>query len=212
MDATTDAAGKTAGAGATPPDGTGKSDTPTDPKPGAAITTPAASTPRTFTQDELNSLLAEERRKTKQSLLDDAETKIKTEQGQFKDLLDKEKQTHQATQERLRAERVQNAAFRLTATNKVAIRADRIDYALRLVDSAALKFDDSGNPTNLEDLLTKLLKDIPELGSQAAPANNGGPTNPAKGTPLTREAIEAMTPDQIAARWPEIEAFMKTQK
>lgn len=72
------------------------------------------------------------------------------------------------------------------------------EIAGRLLDRAELEYEDNGAPKNAKHLLEKLLKAMPELAKQAAPApdqsqqNTGtAPTTPARpGTP----ALPAMNP------------------
>lgn len=78
------------------------------------------------------------------------------------------------------------------------------EAAYRLLDLAALEYDEEGTPSNLEAALKSLVKSKPYLVAQ--PAGGGSPTNPSRGgnAVLTREDIEKMSPEEINRRWDEI--------
>jgi hypothetical protein len=71
------------------------------------------------------------------------------------------------------------------------------DAAYRLIDQAAIQFDDTGRPSNVKALLDQLVKDKPYLIEKAGvttPPNNPG----RQGTTLTKEMLSKMTAEQIA--------------
>lgn len=74
--------------------------------------------------------------------------------------------------------------------------------------------EDTGRPTadSLKTALAQIKKDRPRLfaGSTTLPSS-GGANNPAKKSPLTRSAIDAMTPTERQARHDEIMQWMKEQ-
>jgi|GEM_PF-5580462 len=93
--------------------------------------------------------------------------------------------------------------------------------AARLIDFASIEYDsESGEPTNISLLLTKLAEDYPELkAAQAAPpqqtprASAGAPASPPRSSTqasggLTREMIERMTPREYAQRRAEVMAWL----
>lgn len=81
------------------------------------------------------------------------------------------------------------------------------DAAYRLIDQAAIQFDDQGKPTNVKALLDQLVKDKPYLVAQGGPTTP--PNNPGRsGTTLTKEQIEKMTPAQINANWDEVQKVL----
>lgn len=201
MDPTTEAAGKTAGAGTTPPDGTGTATPPAN---------AGATNGKTFTQDELNSMLAKERKDTEARLKDEANKAKLQADGETQKLLDLEKQRAATLEASLRATRVEAAAA--TAAAKLGIRSERLPYAMQLLGGAGtVEYDADGKPTNVEALLAKVLKDLPELAGTTPTPSAGGGTNAAKGQPLTRELIERMSPAELEARMPEIRAFLAKQ-
>lgn len=74
----------------------------------------------------------------------------------------------------------------------------------RLLDPAAIEFDDAGEPKNVDALVAAFLKTNPEFASSAGhPVGDAGQGARGKST-LTHADIKKMTPDQINARWPEV--------
>lgn len=106
---------------------------------------------------------------------------------------------------------------------EVALRAGTLGIhdpsdAVRLLDWNALQFDESGDVTNMDDVLKDLIKAKPYLRGavQAITVDTpvgGNPSNDRSGSaPLTIEQIKAMSPDEINARWGEIEPVLAAQK
>src|SRR5258708_17206069 len=91
-----------------------------------------------------------------------------------------------------------------------------LDKIARLIDRNEIKTDDEGMPTNVKELLDKLVKEMPALVLQqqaTRPSTAGGATNPARSSSsgqgaLSWEAITKMKPDEYAARRGEIQAFI----
>jgi len=81
------------------------------------------------------------------------------------------------------------------------------DDAVRLVDQGSLELDDAGNPTNLGNVLRDLLKAKPYLRSSTTLPADLGQGDRGRST-LTVEQIKAMTPDQINARWDEVQQVL----
>jgi hypothetical protein len=86
------------------------------------------------------------------------------------------------------------------------------DAATKLVDWAAIDYDDAGNPTNLDKLLKDLLKAKPYLAGRAA-STSGGATNPGRtasggGQPLSWDTIGKLTPEEYRTRRSEITAWI----
>ena len=81
--------------------------------------------------------------------------------------------------------------------------------AHRLLDHAEIEFEADGTPSNIEPLLKELLRTEPYLASAHARATgsiDGGSRS--NRSPLTREAIAAMSPAEMAAREAEIDVFL----
>jgi len=90
-----------------------------------------------------------------------------------------------------------------------------LDKIARLIDRNEIKTDDEGMPTNVKELLDKLIKEMPALVLQQQnrhPSTAGGATNPARSSSSTSalswEVITKMKPDEYAARRGEIQAFI----
>jgi hypothetical protein len=90
------------------------------------------------------------------------------------------------------------------------------DVAATLIASE-LEFAEDGTPTNVEKLLRTLLEKKPYLASSASPTTPRVPvTNPGRGSApaarggnaLSHELIASMTPQQYAARAPEIRRWL----
>jgi hypothetical protein len=124
----------------------------------------------------------------------------------------------QETQERLQAEAARAAEYQLQY--EVALRAGRLGIqdpqdAVRLLDWDALEFDERGEVANMDDVLNKLIKSKPYLcGTVQAvtPVVTGNPSaERAPGAELTIEQIRQMRPEEINARWAEIEPILAAQ-
>ncbi len=64
---------------------------------------------------------------------------------------------------------------------------------------------------NVAEALAEVLKTKPYLAKQETPApvvTPTSPTNPARGTALTLDAVKQMTPAQIAANWQAVKAVL----
>ncbi len=91
-----------------------------------------------------------------------------------------------------------------------------LDKIARLIDRNEIKTDDEGMPTNVKELLDKLVKEMPALVlQQQKPATStaGGATNPSRTTASTTglswEVITKMTGEQYDARRQEIMQWMQ---
>lgn len=102
--------------------------------------------------------------------------------------------------------RIEQAVGRLTAKLKLV----DVETVVRLVDPARVEFDDKGSPTNVEQLVTDLIRDKPFLATTAPTPPPAGGINAGDGTSggpppnLTADELEAakasgMTPERYAA-------------
>lgn len=90
------------------------------------------------------------------------------------------------------------------------------DGAYRLLDTAQVEYDEEGNPTNIDDLLTKLVEAKPYLkgsgsgGGAPRPKSSTSTSHPDgdKKRPLTKADVEAMTDDEVNARWDEVQLVL----
>lgn len=155
----------------------------------------AGSAGRTFSQDEVNKLVAREKRKAaeaaRKEIEDEARKSAMSEAEKLKaDLAEKDKAIVAATE---RANRRAISAEAQVQALAAGIRPDRVAAAIRLADLSAIECDDEGEP-DVEAIKTSIqaiLKDYPEwavsaggdgkgVGSGANPASggNGGQKNP----------------------------------
>lgn len=126
---------------------------------------------------------AENRRKAKE--LDDlrqaeADAKLSETEKLQKQLAETQAERDRITQQV--QERVVRAEVRSTA-RELGIKPE---LALRLIDLAAIAFDDVGDPTNISELLAAAMKEFgltPAQSAQPAPSSGPrtGPTNPPRG-------------------------------
>lgn len=80
-----------------------------------------------------------------------------------------------------------------TATLAASLKIVDADAAFRLLDQAAIQYDDDGKPTNLKPLLEALVKDKPFLIATPGPSTN--PNNPGRegAKEMSRAAYNQMT-------------------
>jgi hypothetical protein len=150
--------------------------------------------------------------------LQELEEKLKERDDAEKSEL--QKATEKSTVLEAEINKAQEKVHRLTVQNAVVVKAIKLDIvdpdaAFRLLDLDAVEFD-GDTPTNIEDLLTKLVEDKPYLLAKgpAVRAPKVNPTQPAthgggkKDGPLKREDIDRMTDDEIAANLDEVMEVM----
>jgi len=68
------------------------------------------------------------------------------------------------------------------------------------------EYDAEGKPVNVGAAVAAVLEAYPQLKPQA---QTGNATNPGRVAKLTVEEIKKMTPEQVNARWDEVQAAMK---
>ena len=96
---------------------------------------------------------------------------------------------------------------------RAGVNPKHLDKIGKLLDWEDIDIDeDSGAAKNIADLVSRLVKDMPELLGKVTPTS-GGATNPGRSASsapkeLSWETIAAMKPDEYAARRAEIQAFM----
>lgn len=157
-------------------------------------------TPKTFTQDDINRLLAKEKR--------DWEKKVK----------DAEEKAKLSDDERTKAE--------LADTKAQLAERDRRDSAMDQAKTAGVKnpklfysaygseleTDAKGNITNFADILGQAKAESPELFVTAAGGSADGGEGKGTQTTLTKEQVDKMSPDEINKRWDEVSKFLSSQK
>ena len=174
-----------------------------------------------MTLEEAQAALAAARReaaanRTRLTALEKAQLDAETAQLSELDRTKRERDAAKAEAEAIRAEARERAN-----RYEVQLAASRLglvdpDAAVKLLDWEALEYTDDGTPRDVDRALAKLLKDKPYLAATHAGAAPGAaPMNPAtgRGNPgLTIEDVRRMTPQQAAARWPEVSKVLAGQK
>lgn len=174
MAAQTDSTGTTAGAAGTQ----------TQPAPGTGTSPANEGTDKTFTQADLNRMIAEEKRTWQRQMQDAAEQARLEAEGRHKELADRLKVDLDATQAKLRERDTRDAIAEAAAELKFS----KPGKAHQLINPANVEYDAEGRPTNLPALLQGLLAEFPGLAAtpaQTTPIPSGGATNPAKGGTTT---------------------------
>jgi hypothetical protein len=149
--------------------------------------TPGGDPPKTFTQEQLDAIIADrlQRERGKYADYEDLK-KAKGELDALKagQLSEAEKLNKRAAEAETKAQAAE-ARLRETVTRlEVERQARKLgivdeDAAYRLLNTSAITLDDDGKPSNIEALLKDLVKAKPYLAAQPA-ASSGSPTNPAR--------------------------------
>lgn len=180
-------------------------------------------TSKTFSQEDVDRIVAERARHAKSSALGDllkdlgfekadelkaaiakqreAEAAGKSELERTRELLatlERERETWQ------QEKRTQGLAM---AVHQAASKLGIVDpeVALALIQGG-IEYDDNGKPQGVEQALSSLLESKPYLRASQGPMP--GATNPGRKPQLTREAIERMSREEINARWDEVSAVL----
>jgi hypothetical protein len=92
----------------------------------------------------------------------------------------------------------------------------RRERILRHVDLDAIEPTDDGSPHfgSVRGQLAGVSRDMPELLSYQLGAGSGGSSKPilAREKPLSREEVEAMSPEEINSRWDSVKAFLAGER
>lgn len=159
--------------------------------------------PKSFTQEEVNSLLAKER-KTFEKKTADAEAKAKLSEDERKDA--ELAEARAALRERDARDTVTEQA------GKAGVKNAKLFYNAY---KSELEFDDKGNVTNLKDVLASAKTESPELFTATPTPSgsaDGGEGNNTNTGGLTKEQIEKMSPDEIAKNMDAIDKFLASGK
>lgn len=84
------------------------------------------------------------------------------------------------------------------ATLGAALKLVDADDAYRLLDQAAIQYDDDGRPKNLKPLLEALIKAKPYLVQGATTTTSANNPGREGGLTYTKEQLAKMTPQQVA--------------
>lgn len=167
--------------------------------------------PKTFTQAEIDRIVENRlaRERAKYSDYDD----IKSKADKYEELEAAQKTELEKAQERAKAaekaktEAEQRAKQALTRAAVLAEAAGKVvdpDAAWRLIDSAAIEYDEDGTPSNVGDLVTTLLEERPYLAPDTAGSGAGktGARSAEQGSrgsgdTIGREDLANMTPEEV---------------
>ncbi|HEX8248986.1 MAG TPA: hypothetical protein VF599_12485 [Pyrinomonadaceae bacterium] len=165
--------------------------------------TEGGSQPKTFTQDEVNRMLANERRAAEKKAADaEAKAKLSDDERTKAELAE----TRAALRERDTRDTVVEAA------EKAGVKNPKLFYNAY---KSELETDDKGKITNLKEVLETAKTESPELFAEvkkpegSADAGEGNNTN-AGG--LTMEKIQKMSSKEVADNMEAIDKFLASQK
>lgn len=140
---------------------------------------------RTFTQADVDRLVAREKKRAAEAerkrLEDEAAKAGQSEVDRLKsDLAERDKAVAAATE---RANRRAISAEAQVQALAAGIRADRVAAAIRLADLSGVECDDDGEPDveTIKASIQAILKDYPEWAASASGGGVGNPANPAGG-------------------------------
>lgn len=190
---------------------------------GGTAALPAGGQGRTFTQEQLDMIVGERATRAKGAALTELLTELGFEKADdLKALVKTAKAKRDSDLTELQKAQAQIAAHE---KEKLTWAAEKREQALQIaVQGAAVKVGivdaevalalvrgsiqfDGDVPQGVEAALTALAQAKPFLKAQAS---GGSPTNPPRaGATLTKEAISKMTPDQINANWPAVQAALE---
>lgn len=188
--------------------------------------------PKTFTQEELDQVIADRitRERKKYADYDELKTKLseferekeerEKEKMSVTERLEAEKAAALEAAEEARAERDKaltaadqrliKAEFRAIA-RELNVRVDALDDALKLADLSAAKVDDDGNPQGVEDAVKELIEAKPFLIEQGTPKPReiGGPSGGQDRPDKTKEQLlsEAAEKARISGKPEDFAAF-----
>lgn len=137
------------------------------------------------------------------------EAKRKVAEYEQAQLTEAQKLQAQVTAAQDAAKTAQDGLRRAKAEAALAREAAKvgIDFGLlsRLVD---IEYDAEGQPVGVAEAVTKVLKDFPQLKAGPEPVALGV-TNPSRPAGrLTMADVAKMTPEEVNARWGEVQAAM----
>jgi len=175
---------------------------------------------KTFSQDEVNRMIKARAEREIQALLrakglagmDELEALVQAKnaakEAEMSELQKAQERAAQLEKQLADAAEKQKALMTQSDITAKAAKLGIIDpdAAYRLLDTSKLEYDEAGQPTNSEALLTALLKDKPYLAGSGSSAMN--PAKKQQQT-FTREQIEKMSPEQINKNWESIKGFLE---
>ncbi|MDH2332500.1 scaffolding protein [Paenibacillus polymyxa] len=188
--------------------------------------------PKTFTQDELDQVIADRIARERKKYADYDE--LKTKLTEFERAKEEREKAEMTATERLEAEKAEalkaaetaraerdqaltaadqrliKSEFRAIA-RELNVRTDALDDALKLADLSEAKVDDEGNPQGVEDIVKALIESKPFLVEQAPPQPKeiGGPSGGKERPDKTKEQLlnEAAEKARISGKPEDFAAF-----
>jgi len=155
---------------------------------------------KSFTQDDLNRLLAKEKREWEKKVADaEAKAKLSDDERLKAELAD--------TKTRLAERDKRDTAVELAA--KSGVKNTKLFYSAY---ASELTVDANGNITNFADVLATAKADSPELFITAAHGSADGGAGKETPATLTKDQVEKMSPDELNKRWDEVSKFLASQK
>ncbi len=148
--------------------------------------------------------------------LDDLQKKLADEKLSTQEKLEKQLAELQSAHEALQREHQESTVNYAVQLRAAALGMAHPDKASRLIDWSSIEYDDLGRPTNIDDLLRGLLKEMPELAAgnkSSPPPSSGGATNPSRSSanrqPLSWNSIAQMSRQEYDQRRAEIVEWMQ---
>lgn len=156
--------------------------------------------PKTFTQEDLNRLLAKEKR--------DWEKKVKDAEDKAKLSEDERTKAELAEAKAALAERDRRDSA-MDQAKTAGVKNPRLFYSAY---GSELETDAKGNITNFADVLATAKAESPELFQAAAGGSADGGDGKGNAATLTKEQVEKMSQTEIIERWDEVQKFLASQK
>ena len=167
-----------------------------------------ASLKRANTEAKENRLARDELKRLKEELEASKLSETEKLQKQYNDLKAQHEEFTQAQTERLIHQEVALQAA------KLGVDPNYLDKVARFLDWEEIDVDEQGRPTNIQELVEQLVKDMPGLKPQMrTPATSGGPTNPPRSTAtapkeLSWDVIGKLTEAEYKANASRIQKWM----
>jgi hypothetical protein len=156
--------------------------------------------PKTFTQEDINRLLAKEKR--------DWEKKVKDAEDKAKLSEDERTKAELAEAKAALAERDRRDSA-MDQAKTAGVKNPKLFYSAY---GSELETDAKGNITNFADILATAKAESPELFQAVAGGSADGGDGKGNKPGLTKEQVDKMTPDEINKNWDEVSKFLSSQK
>lgn len=177
----------------------------------------SADSGRTFTQTELDKIIGERLKRERKDWESRLETETRkaamTETARLAGEKDELENRARSLEESANKRAVLSEAKAQAAA--MGIKADRLNYLLRLVDLSEVSTGEDGEPDlkAIKSAVEQVAKDFPEILSGSGMSRAGGDFSKANGneTPLSEEIIGRMSNAELRRRLPEIKAFYATR-